>query len=100
MAQNSARLQWTEEEVDAKLKSIMQTCFRTCYETGKEFSDSGALPSRMFLVALSSLTVLGVDMLDRVLSRRRCQRCWFPQGCQRCQGVRPSSLLFSFSIRS
>lgn len=54
MAQNSARLQWTEEEVDAKLKNIMQTCFRTCYETGKEFSDSGALPSRKLISLLSS----------------------------------------------
>lgn len=53
MAQNSARLQWSEEEVDAKLKNIMQTCFRTCYETGKEFSDSGALPSREFSLSLS-----------------------------------------------
>ena len=29
MAQNSQRVQWTNEEVDAKLKEIMYTCFET-----------------------------------------------------------------------
>ncbi|GAA5972244.1 hypothetical protein JCM11641_002371 [Rhodosporidiobolus odoratus] len=45
MAQNSARLQWTESEVDAKLKSIMQTAFKTCYETAEEYAAEGELPS-------------------------------------------------------
>ncbi|GAA5859727.1 hypothetical protein JCM1840_006427 [Sporobolomyces johnsonii] len=45
MAQNSARLQWTEQEVDAKLKEIMQTCFKTCYETAQQYAESGELPS-------------------------------------------------------
>ncbi|GAA6004448.1 hypothetical protein JCM10207_000731 [Rhodosporidiobolus poonsookiae] len=45
MAQNSARLQWTEEEVDGKLKNIMQTAFKTCYETGQEFASDGEFPS-------------------------------------------------------
>lgn len=46
MAQNSARLQWTREEVDEKLKGIMRRCFETCYQVGSEFSEStGSLPS-------------------------------------------------------
>jgi glutamate dehydrogenase (NADP+) len=46
MAQNSARLQWTTEEVDDKLKGIMQRCFATCYQVGSEFGESkNGLPS-------------------------------------------------------
>ncbi|PVF95065.1 putative NADP-specific glutamate dehydrogenase [Serendipita vermifera] len=39
MAQNSARLQWTTQEVDDKLKGIMQRVFKTTYEVGSEFRD-------------------------------------------------------------
>lgn len=47
MAQNSQRVQWTSEEVDAKLKNIMYTCFDNCYETAVKYSlDKGSgLPS-------------------------------------------------------
>jgi len=45
MAQNSARLNWTPEEVDAKLKDIMVTCYKTCRETGEKYSTKGAIPS-------------------------------------------------------
>lgn len=38
MAQNSQRVQWTSEEVDAKLKNIMYTCFDNCYETAVKYS--------------------------------------------------------------
>jgi len=38
MAQNSARLTWTFEEVDSRLKGIMQSVFRTTLETGTQFS--------------------------------------------------------------
>ena len=37
MAQNSARLSWTFEEVDAKLKDIMENIFKTVDETAKEY---------------------------------------------------------------
>ena len=37
MAQNSARLKWTSEEVDQKLKDIMKACFENCLETAKEY---------------------------------------------------------------
>ncbi|EOA92189.1 uncharacterized protein SETTUDRAFT_41007 [Exserohilum turcica Et28A] len=37
MAQNSQRLSWTAEEVDAKLKGIMKDCFENCLSTAKEY---------------------------------------------------------------
>lgn len=37
MAQNSARLFWTSEEVDEKLKGIMNNIFATAYKTAQEF---------------------------------------------------------------
>lgn len=37
MAQNSQRISWTAEEVDQKLKDIMENCFRNCLETAKEY---------------------------------------------------------------
>jgi len=44
MAQNSQRYSWTSEEVDGKLKEIMKTCYKTCWDTGKEYSGT-AIPS-------------------------------------------------------
>ena len=37
MSQNSARLSWTFEEVDAKLKDIMENIFKTVSETAEEY---------------------------------------------------------------
>lgn len=45
MAQNSSRLTWTSEEVDAKLKSIMENCFQACFDTGSEYTSGSGLPS-------------------------------------------------------
>ena len=36
MCQNSARLSWTFEEVDAKLKGIMENIFENCDKTAEE----------------------------------------------------------------
>ncbi|KAI9923973.1 hypothetical protein ASPWEDRAFT_102820 [Aspergillus wentii DTO 134E9] len=54
MAQNSARINWTAEEVDARLKAIMKDCFDNGLQTAKEFSTpaDGNLPS---LVAGSNI---------------------------------------------
>jgi glutamate dehydrogenase (NADP+) len=41
MSQNSARMGWTREEVDAKLKGIMQAIHRTCADTAKEYGQPG-----------------------------------------------------------
>lgn len=47
MAQNSQRTSWTAEEVDGKLKNIMQSCFTNGLETAKEYLSlsEGELPS-------------------------------------------------------
>ena len=37
MAQNSQKLSWTSEEVDNKLKGIMEDCFNNCLETAKSY---------------------------------------------------------------
>ncbi|KAF7761380.1 hypothetical protein Agabi119p4_9372 [Agaricus bisporus var. burnettii] len=38
MAQNSQRLAWSTQEVDAKLKSIMAECYQICYTAGSRWS--------------------------------------------------------------
>ena len=43
MCQNSARYSWTAEEVDAKLKSIMENIFHNVYGASKEFGAEGNL---------------------------------------------------------
>ncbi|TFK51611.1 NADP-specific glutamate dehydrogenase [Heliocybe sulcata] len=48
MAQNSQRLVWTSEEVDAKLKGIMTECYNICLDAGSKWSgekEEGVLPS-------------------------------------------------------
>ncbi|KAF8632177.1 hypothetical protein AX17_004917 [Amanita inopinata Kibby_2008] len=49
MAQNSQRLSWTREEVDAKLQGIMAECYEICYNAGSKWSGEqlteGVLPS-------------------------------------------------------
>ena len=43
MAQNSQRVFWTSEEVDSRLKIIMENCFKNALETAKEFvAEDGA----------------------------------------------------------
>ena len=41
MSQNSARLSWTFEEVDAKLQEIMKNIFKSCDEAAKEYGLEG-----------------------------------------------------------
>jgi glutamate dehydrogenase (NADP+) len=48
MAQNSQRLNWTQEEVDGKLKKIMTDCYGICLDAGSKWSGErkeGVLPS-------------------------------------------------------
>lgn len=54
MAQNSQRMSWTTEEVDSKLKGIMESCFKNGLETAKEYVEpaEGEFPS---LVAGSNI---------------------------------------------
>eukprot|EP01083_Nonionella_stella_P123423 371885_1 len=41
MAQNSQRLAWTRDEVDARLDDIMVSIHDTCYSTAEEFGHPG-----------------------------------------------------------
>ena len=41
MSQNSERLSWTFEEVDAKLHGIMKDIFKSCDEAAKEYGMEG-----------------------------------------------------------
>jgi glutamate dehydrogenase (NADP+) len=41
MSQNSMRLSWSREEVDAKLKGIMTSIHQAAYETSKEYGRPG-----------------------------------------------------------
>ena len=43
MSQNSERLSWTFEEVDAKLKNIMTNIFHNSYNAAKEYGLEGNL---------------------------------------------------------
>ncbi len=43
MSQNSMRYNWTAEEVDAKLKSIMQNIYKASYDAAKEYGMEGDL---------------------------------------------------------
>jgi len=54
MAQNSARIAWTAEEVDSRLKGIMEACFKNGLATAQEYIEpkEGELPS---LVAGSNI---------------------------------------------
>jgi len=54
MAQNSQRISWTSEEVDDKLKGIMEACFKNGLETAKKYvaTSEGEFPS---LVAGSNI---------------------------------------------
>ena len=41
MSQNSMRIRWSREEVEAKLKSIMQSIHSACLEASKEYGTPG-----------------------------------------------------------
>ncbi|TIB18397.1 hypothetical protein E3P92_00626 [Wallemia ichthyophaga] len=45
MAQNSARIQWTAQDVDARLEIIMKECFQNCFEVGQKYGAGRGYPS-------------------------------------------------------
>lgn len=68
MAQNSQRVQWTREEVDAKLKSIMYTCFDNCATTAVKYSaekDALALPSLLKGANIAGFLKVADAMFDQ-----------------------------------
>ncbi|KAF1982405.1 glutamate dehydrogenase [Aulographum hederae CBS 113979] len=72
MAQNSARLKWTAEEVDNKLKGIMENCFENCLSTAKEYATpaEGEFPS---LVAGANIAGF-----SKVAAAAKDQGDWWP----------------------
>ena len=43
MSQNSMRLAWTEEEVDMRLKTVMENIYTSCKEAAERFGKPGNL---------------------------------------------------------
>ncbi|KAL4889071.1 Glutamate/Leucine/Phenylalanine/Valine dehydrogenase-domain-containing protein [Aspergillus ambiguus] len=67
MAQNSARLAWTQEEVDARLKDIMKSCFQNGLDTAKEYATpaEGVLPSLVTGSNIAGFTKVAAAMKDQ-----------------------------------
>jgi len=67
MAQNSARLKWTSEEVDEKLKGIMANCFENCLATAKEYvpSAEGEFPSLVAGGNIAGFSKVAAAMKDQ-----------------------------------
>lgn len=67
MAQNSARLSWTSEEVDQKLKGIMEAAFKNCLETAKEYvpAGDGELPSLVAGANIAGFSKVAAAMRDQ-----------------------------------
>jgi len=67
MAQNSQRINWTREEVDAKLKDIMKNCFDNCLSTAKEYvpAKEGELPSLVAGANIAGFKKVAAAMYDQ-----------------------------------
>jgi glutamate dehydrogenase (NADP+) len=67
MAQNSQRLNWTADEVDSKLKKIMEDCFNNCLETAKEYvpPKDGELPSLVAGANIAGFSKVAAAMRDQ-----------------------------------
>jgi len=67
MAQNSQRINWTREEVDAKLKDIMKNCFDNCLSTAKEYvpAKEGELPSLVAGANIAGFKKVAAAMHDQ-----------------------------------
>lgn len=67
MAQNSQRLKWSSEEVDEKLKGIMEACFKNCLETAKEYvaGAEGEYPSLVAGANIAGFSKVAAAMHDQ-----------------------------------
>ena len=67
MAQNSARLSWTSEEVDARLKDIMASTFRNGLETASLYATptEGVLPSLVAGSNIAGFSKVAAAMKDQ-----------------------------------
>ncbi|KAI6794287.1 hypothetical protein KC335_g15010, partial [Hortaea werneckii] len=66
-AQNSMRLKWSAEEVDAKLQDIMKNCFENCLNTAKEYVPfgEGEFPSLVAGGNIAGFSKVAAAMLDQ-----------------------------------
>jgi glutamate dehydrogenase (NADP+) len=64
MSQNSMRLSWSREEVDAKLHQIMVTIHKNAYETAEEYGQSG---NYVIGANIAGFTKVANAMLDQGL---------------------------------
>ncbi len=67
MAQNSQRMHWTREEVDDKLKGIMEECFKNGLETAKKYvtPKEGEFPSLVAGSNIAGFTKVAAAMKDQ-----------------------------------
>jgi glutamate dehydrogenase (NADP+) len=67
MAQNSARIKWTREEVDAKLKDIMKNCFENGLQTAKTYvtPKEGEYPSLVAGSNIAGFSKVAAAMKDQ-----------------------------------
>lgn len=67
MAQNSSRISWSAEEVDAKLKDIMKNCFENGLQTAKTYvtPKEGELPSLVAGSNIAGFTKVAKAMKDQ-----------------------------------
>ena len=67
MAQNSQRISWTSEEVDNKLKLIMESCFKNGLETAKKYVEpkEGEFPSLVAGSNIAGFTKVAAAMKDQ-----------------------------------
>ncbi|MCJ1242621.1 hypothetical protein MMC14_010630 [Varicellaria rhodocarpa] len=67
MAQNSQRISWTAEEVDNKLKQIMESCFKNGLETAKKYVEpkEGEFPSLVAGSNIAGFSKVAAAMKDQ-----------------------------------
>ena len=67
MAQNSQRISWTAEEVDNKLKLIMESCFKNGLETAKKYVEpkEGEFPSLVAGSNIAGFSKVAAAMKDQ-----------------------------------
>ena len=67
MAQNSQRISWTSEEVDNKLKGIMEECFKNGLQTAKEYVEpaEGEFPSLVAGSNIAGFKKVAAAMFDQ-----------------------------------
>jgi len=67
MAQNSARIKWTAEEVDNKLKEIMKNCFENGLQTAKTYATpaEGEYPSLVAGSNIAGFSKVAAAMKDQ-----------------------------------